>query len=268
MKLVKNLASIFITALLFLSCEKVIEIPLDDADRKFVIEGILKDNPGDNVIKISKSGSVYEDSGFEKVSGATVIVTDASGTSYTFEEMSDVPGTYSNSLFTAALNDKYDLDISIGEVSFSATSSTFYKPLIDSLTYTEQIGTFGIGSDTTYLVFFSFFDDASAENYYRINAFINGKKESAYYITNDQLFNGQNYTQPLFASTIEKGDTVLVELLSMDKGNYNYFFSLAGATTEGPFAPSPANPVSNIESNALGYFGAYTSDTMTIVIPQ
>ena len=44
----------------FYSCEKVIEIPLNDADRKVVVEAVFKDEPGSNYVILSKTGFVYE----------------------------------------------------------------------------------------------------------------------------------------------------------------------------------------------------------------
>lgn len=268
MKMETKIVSLFAGILLLTSCEKVIDIPLEDADRKFVIEGVLRDTPGENYILISKTGSVYESSNFEKISSASVIVTDKNGTEYVFTEVPGSPGRYTNATFTTELNDVYNLEVVTGTETFTSSSQTFYKPEIDSLSYLEQVGTFGVGTDTTYLVFFSFTDKAGEENHYRLIVYVNGVADGTYYITNDELFDGQAYSQPAFATTIEKGDTVVMELLSMDKNAYTYFFSLSNATAEGPFAPTPANPVSNIEGGAIGYFNAYTSDTMSIIIPQ
>lgn len=253
----------------FVACEKVIDIPLDEAAQRFVVEAVIKDSIGANSVTISKTGSVYETSDFEKVSGAVVTITDASGTVYPLTEMTGQPGVYSNPSFITVINNNYTLNVSVGDQNFSSTCQTFYKPQLDSLTWIEQLGSFGFGDDTTYLVFFNFSDNADQDNFYRINAWINGKKEGVYYITNDELFNGGTYTQPLFASTVEKGDTVQVELISMDKANYTYFYSLSNASTDGggPFSPSPGNPVTNISGGALGYFGAYTTDTLSIIIP-
>lgn len=254
---------------LFNSCEKVIEVPLEEADRKIVIEGVLRDNVGDNYILLSKTGSVYDNAEFEKISGAVVKVTDQSGTEYVFTEIPGMPGAYNNALFQTGNNNVYNLSVVSGSETFTASSKTFYTPTLDSLNYIEQVGSFGVGTDTTYLVFFSFVDDANGDNFYRINAWVNGVADQNLYVSNDDLFNGQNYTQPLFATTVEKGDTVLVELQSIDKANYDYFFSMTAAQSGGdPFSPTPANPVSNIEGGGLGYFGAYTTDTMTIIIPQ
>jgi hypothetical protein len=252
----------------FLSCEKVIDVPLEESDRRIVVEGVLRDQPGNNYVLLSKTGSVYDESNFEKISGAVVTVTDESGVVHTLTEVPGEPGKYTNAILQTVADNAYTLSVLTGGETITSTCETFFTPALDSLFYIEQIGSFGVGSDTTYLVFFNFVDNETQDNYYRINAWINGVKEDVYYISNDDLFGGQTYTQPIYASTVEKGDTVLLELVSMDEANYTYFYSLASASAGGPFAPTPSNPVSNLEGNAIGYFGAYTTDTMSIVIPQ
>lgn len=138
----------------FTSCEKVIDIPLDESERRFVVEAVLLDEPGSSYILITKTGSVYAESNFEKVSDATVIVTDINGTSYTFTEDAGEPGKYTHPTFFVNEFDQYNLSITAEGQVFTSTSNSYKKPQLDSLNYIEQIGSFGFGTDTTYLVFF------------------------------------------------------------------------------------------------------------------
>jgi hypothetical protein len=265
----KIIFGILTVGLVVTACEKVIDVPLEESERKVVVEAVFRDNPGDNYVLLSKTGSVYDNSDFEKISDAVVKITDQSGTEHMLSAVSGIPGMYNSPSFQVMTDHSYTLSIVAGTETFTSTSQTSVKPKLDTLTYTEQVGSFGVGMDTTYLVFFNFTDQAGTDNFYKINAWVNGVADKNLYQTNDELFDGQPYSQPLFATTVEKGDTVLVELLSMDKANYTYFFSLTAATSGGgPFAATPANPVSNLEGGAIGYFGAYTTDTMTIIIPE
>jgi len=258
-----------LNVLMILSCEKVIEIPLDEASQKIVVEGVFKDQPGNNYLLLSKTGSVYEESNFEKIVGASVTLIDESNNVYNLTEVVGTPGKYTHPTFQVQPNNFYTLHIIAGTDTLKSTCETFETPSLDYLDYDEVIGTFGIGTDTTYLVFFSFSDLATQQNYYRIKAWVNGADDDNYYVTNDDLFNGENLIQPLFATTVEKGDTVFVELQSMDKGNYTYLYGLSsGAGGGGPFAPTPANPVTNIVGDGIGYFGTFTTDTMSIIMPQ
>jgi hypothetical protein len=64
------------------------------------------------------------------------------------------------------------------------------------------------------------------------------------------------------------GDTITVQLLSIDKAAYDYFSTLRDILSSDRAATSlaPANPNSNISNGSLGYFAAYTVDTRMIVI--
>ena len=156
--------SSLLSGFIFYSCEKVIDIPLDDAERKVVVEAVFRDEPGANYVILSKTGSVYEDSNFDKISGATVFVTDGSGTSTYLSELPGEPGKYNHPTFSVAPNTSYSLTVYTATDTFTSAAQSFYKPMIDSLTYIEQLGSFGFGTDTTYLVFFNFTDDENDEN--------------------------------------------------------------------------------------------------------
>jgi hypothetical protein len=53
----------------------------------------------------------------------------------------------------------------------------------------------------------------------------------------------------------------------IDKGAYDYFYSLDQITSTNGNSATPANPVSNISGGALGYFSAHTVRKATAVIP-
>ncbi|MEX1002917.1 MAG: DUF4249 domain-containing protein [Crocinitomicaceae bacterium] len=252
--------------LFFFSCEKVIEVPLDEASQQIVVEGTLYDQPDESVVKLSRTGSVYDDSGFEKISGAQVTVTDDQGNTYNFLEDGNQAGSYRNSSFLTQPNYTYALTIYVDDDTLTAKSSTKGSVVLDSLTYIPQYGGFGT-EDTTFLVFYNFSDEAAQENYYRMIPYVNDERSDFLYLQNDQLFNGKTIRAPFFAESIEAGDTILARLISMDKENYKYFNTLSN-NDGGAFSPTPANPVSNIEGGALGYFGAYITDNDTIIIPE
>lgn len=265
----KKLFFIFLASLTILGCEKVIEIDIDDAEQQVVVEGQLRNFTGESYVLLSKSKNLYTtNDGFEKISGATVLISDADGNEYVFPEDPIEPGKYSLNSFAAVPNQTYFLTVDIGTQIITAESSSLNIPELDTLTYIETVGGFGgAGTDTSYLVFFNFQDDGSQTNYYRARPWVNGEKDNNLYITEDELFNGQSFSQPFFATSIGKKDTVLVELISMDKANYKYYFSLQ-STNAGDFSAAPGNPVSNLEGeNVVGYFGAYMIDTTTIILP-
>jgi hypothetical protein len=69
-------------------------------------------------------------------------------------------------------------------------------------------------------------------------------------------------------NNVKIGDTIIVELLSIDKAAYDYFNTLKDilSSDRSPTSLSPANPNTNVSNGALGYFAAFTIDTKTIVL--
>lgn len=118
--------------------------------------------------------------------------------------------------------------------------------------------------DTSRIVFYLFTDPAPLGDNYRIIAYVNGEKDNTRYIGNDVLGSGIEIGGVLFGTDVDSGDIVRMELMTIDKVNYDYYYSLDNNTDTGPFSATPSNPVTNISDNALGYFGAYLMDTMSI----
>lgn len=252
----------------FSACEKVIEIPLNEGDREIVVEAIGRSMDSTSYIKLSRSGSVYDDSGFEKISGANVVVTDKDGIVYTFLESDLQPGLYLAPDFKVLENNQYDLSVGIDDETITASGVSQTAPMLDSLSFIMNTGGFGGDpGDTTYLVFYHYEDNGSEENYYRIQAWVNGVPDQTIYVNDDLLGNGQPVQAPIFAAEVGPRDTVYIELSTIDEATYTYLSTLSSTLAGGgPFAPSPANPVTNL-SDGVGYFGIYMVDTMSIVLP-
>lgn len=263
-KLVLPFAALAILALSF-SCEKVIDIPLNEADQEIVVEAIGRNYVGESYVLLSKTGSVYDNSGFEKITDAVVTVTDKDGTETIFTHDPMNPGKYIAPLFEAMPNNAYSLSIVTPEKTLSSSSTTNSIPVLDSLSYLVIPPGFG-SPDTSFLVFYHFLENGDETNFYRLKVWVNGEADENYYIGDDVLWNGQSVSSPFFATEIKSKDTVNVELLSMDEDTYRYLFTLNGNLTSGAFGATPANPVTNVDE-AIGYFGVYMVDTMSIIMP-
>lgn len=269
MKAMKDVIIVFGVLLTIVSCEKVIDVPLNEADRRVIVEAVGRNYVGESYVILSKSGSVYDDSGFDKLSGATITITDGDGNVSIFTEDPEVPGRYISPDFATVPNMTYDVDILVDTFSLSAACQTMNMPVLDSINYILFNGSeFGGKTDTSYFIFYNFVDDASQTNFYRIRSFVNGELDNNYYLTNDRLNNGQQVTAPVFGTDAGPGDTVLIELISMDEGAYDYFFTLSSTLSSGAFGAAPANPVTNIEGGALGYAGMFLVDTINVILPE
>lgn len=262
----KGIVVVVLCLIALVGCQKVIDIPLNEADQTLVVEAVLKDHLGDNYIVLSRSGSVYDDGEFERILDATVKVTDSNGGEFLFAHQGE--GVYNCPDLIVEVNTVYDLKVqAVGQV-ITSSYVTQTKPKVDSLTYFDLAGIFGIPEDdTTYLISFHSVENGAEVNQYLLKIFRNGEVNDGYYLGNDDFINGQYYEAQFFGSEADPGDTVLVEMLSLDNANYNYFVGLSNNLSDGPFSAAPANPPTNLEGGALGYFGAYLTDTISIVLP-
>ncbi|MFK8046546.1 MAG: DUF4249 family protein [Crocinitomicaceae bacterium] len=267
---------IAIVTLGFFSCEEVIELPLNNANQKIVVEGFTSNIEGRNFIKLTKTSNVYTTNNFETVSNAEVIITDSDGINYVFTEDPEDLGVYVLPGYKVEPNKTYTLKVTSGDEVITGVSQSSFEPNLDILLAGKkgQVQEFlpedlqdGLSffPDDLRLVFYLFSDPEPVGDNYRIIAYVNGEREDDMYIANDVLSSGQPIGGVLFGTDVDSTDTVHIELLTMDNANYDYFFSLVNNTSTGPFAATPSNPVSNLTDNALGYFGAYLMDTVTTV---
>ena len=60
-------------------CEKVIDVKLDDAAKKYVIEGVVTNQPGTCMVLLSQTNNFDDDNEFAGVSGAQVQITERGG---------------------------------------------------------------------------------------------------------------------------------------------------------------------------------------------
>jgi hypothetical protein len=251
--------------LLFLtSCEKVIDIEVDDAAPKYVIEGVVDNESGGCVVKVSQTKAFGSDNTFAGVAGAAVRITEENGAAVTLTETAK--GIYRSPL-VGVPGRKYTLQVTIGGQTYTATSKMPVYVGIDSM-YISFMDWMG---EKEYYPNVVYTDPAEKGNSYRFVLYINGAKTDDIFGQNDDLSNGRNNTASLFSEDdlqddLKSGDQVRVELLSIDQPVYQYWYSLwQGALGEGN-AASPANPVSNISGGALGYFSAHTVSAKTVTL--
>lgn len=254
--------------IVFSSCEKVVNIPLNEADSQIVVEAVAKSLSGESYVLLSKTIASYEESSsLAKLSGASVTISDPYGGSFLFEEDLIISGRYMHPSFEVLPNTNYSLSVVYEGQVIEAASQSLTKPQIDSLVVFQNIGGPGQGpSDTTNVLVYTVSDNPDEKNYYRFVLWVNGVKENIIFIETDDLGNGEVYTSPFFGISFDSHDSVYAELWSMTSQNYDYFFALNTNLNQSPFSAAPADPPSNIE-NGIGYFGAFMMDTISIIIP-
>jgi len=184
--------------------------------------------------------------------GATVSLTETSA------------GIYQSSLIGIP-GKRYNLQVNIGSKTLNATSQMPQSVSIDSL----YVSSMSMTNEKTYYANVAIIDPAEKGNAYRYVQYVNGVKGKDVFIQNDDISNGKKITNSLFGQDNDKikvGDQIRVELLSIDPSVYTYWLTLWQSATGDGNSASPANPVSNINGGALGYFSAHTTNSKSVTV--
>jgi hypothetical protein len=261
---------VFITLIMDSGCQKVIDVDLNVASPQIVIEGLITDDKGPYFVTISKSGSYFDQPIWPHVSGAEVVITDNTGIIDTLVEIN--PGIYITTKTRGVPGRTYTLKVKSENKEYTASSTIKKKVPIDTMALVKDQTfhiDFGGGPDEReHIELHCIFLDPQEKNFYRIKVFINDTtKTDIYRLYDDQYTNGE-YTE-LRVAHAKAGDTDLVELFSLDSPTYQYYRSLETILHTNPvFGSTPANPVTNLDNGALGYFGACAVSRKTIIITQ
>src|SRR5436190_2078112 len=251
------------------SCEKVIHLDLNTAEKKYVIEATVTDQPGTAEVLLSQTKNFDDNNQFIGVSGAVITVKEEGGLLTTFTEIS--PGRYEAPGLAGTSGKSYALSINVAGNAFTATSTRPARVNLDSVYTSDEL----ISTDTRKIVNVVFQHPAGRGNNYRFIQYVNNLKEKQLFIQNDDYTDGRlNITKLYYfaddksdSTIIKSGDSLRVDMLCIDPNVYKYWYSLARNTNGDNNNVTPANPVSNIQGGALGYFSAHTLQTRRMKVP-
>lgn len=252
--------------LLFSSCQKEIHIDLNSASPVLVITGNISDQNGPYYVNISKTVNYDELNVFPAVSNAIVVISDTLGNNDTLKEQS--PGLYKTDNLHGTAGLKYKLSIIVNNSEYIAFSSMPIPVKIDTIKIVKNTGLFGRESKRIEIVLH---DPPGIQNYYHPALIINGKPANTFSVFSDNYRDGKIITQTVRSDSsqnLNAGDTVTVALCSVDKATFDYYRTVRQASSEGGefLSPAPANPISNFNKGALGYFSAYSITYKSVII--
>jgi hypothetical protein len=254
--------------LVFSGCQKVINVDLNEAAPRIVIEGLINDRRGPYAVIISKSGSYFNQPVLEAVSGAQAIITDNFTNVDTLIEKA--PGVYITKELRGVPGRIYTLKVISEGEEYSGTSTMSNRVNIDSLKLVksdyQRFEFDGNNRADSHTEIHCFFRDPPEKNYYRIKVYKNDSINTENYrLYDDQYTNGR--LTELRVIHAEAHATYRIELLSLDKQTYGYYRTLQDLLYSNPFFGStPANPNNNLSNGALGYFGTCAVSSKTIII--
>jgi len=259
-------SGILFILLAFSACEKVIEFDLKASEEALVIEATITNNKLPFTVLVSKTTPYFGTKKSNPVSGAKVSARSDKGKVRYFVETS--PGVYEFDNIIALPGYWYIIDVEYDGITYSARSF-MNEPVPISEVGISYFNGYGI-FESGYKVNTYIRDPENIENYYRLKYYVNGKpindtEDISLY--SDHLFDGKSIGLSQRSKVFKKTDTVIIELQSIDKAAYDYFSTLENiAWTDIQQSATPANPISNFNNGALGYFSAYTFEQKTIVI--
>lgn len=259
----KNIFLIILSLFLITSCEKEIDLNLEDQSGKIVIEGNVTDQAGPYYVKITKSVAFTEANQYPAIENAQVVLSDNSGQTETLQYIGN--GTYRTSAFAGQAGKTYTLKIQADGKEYISTSTMPEAVSFDGL---EQ-DSFTVGGEKSYTLLPIFTDPQPLGNRYLFKYSVNSNPKIYFTEFSDNVNNGMLNQRPLLLPNdngdqpndvkVVPGDTIHVEMQCIDQKVYTFYSALLQLSGGGPGGGiTPANPPGNISNGALGYFSAHT----------
>lgn len=280
------------TAIAMTSCEDVIKLDTVTGPAQLVVDGWITNQAGPQTIRLTWSGSYFDNGPAKPILNAEVIVTDDKGEIYEFKDLANdgkyIWGTATDTL--GHIGRTYTLKVKNGSDMYTAVNQIKRVPAIDSIVYQNETFPFepDKGPKKGYIASFYARDFVGAGDTYWIKPVINGKaivhKSTTISIAYDAAFSagapsdGLIFIQPIRQSITtdslySAGAHVGAELHSITNEAFEFLNQISEQAANGGLF---AVPIQNVKSNvvntnpagekALGYFGASAVSRMETVI--
>ena len=292
----KQIISVFLFSLFFLSCEKAVTFNLDATVPKLVVEATIENNQPPLVIlstsldffsKISpeilaksfvRNAEVYISNGVltHKLKEYSVPL----GNGYSFYYYS-IDSSNLVTAFNGALNKTYTLRILWdGKEYTSSAKIPLITKRIDSLFWKQAPGS---NEPNKVALMVRATDPPGYGDYIRYFTKRNGEPfyPAVNSVFDDQIIDGSSYEVEVERGVdrsselregytfFNKGDTVILKLCNIDKSTFEFWRTMEFSYSNlgNPFS-SPTKVLGNISNGALGYFGGYAAQFRSIIIPR
>ena len=269
----KNIKYIIPFLLICLSCEDVINLDLENEERRLVIEASInwvKGTTGNQqIVKLSLTSPYFSDV-IEPANNALVTISDDNNNSFIFNEIGS-SGIYRTVNFIPSTGEKYYLTIQYNNETYLAEETLTSVSDIDFIQQGNEAGLFGEDIELK-----AYFSDPVAEGNYYLFEF----KPDIFIIPDlnvyeDRFTNGNQMFGYYSDEDLESGQNVVIKNYGISKEFYNYMFILLqqnSQDTGGPFETQPATVkgncinTTNPENYPLGYFRLSEVDEIVYTI--
>lgn len=258
--------------IIFSSCEEVIEININDIQQNLVVDGAITDKPGTSKVLIGMSESVFKSESNIKISGAIVSIRDQEGNSDNLVESEK--GKYTLHSLKPEIGKTYTLTVVHNGKEYHGVSTLNAPMIIDSVKFNRvyEYSTWGI-SFYKYKIRIYIANKPDVDEYCLIKLKdAGGKYRGAVIVYQDKFANNNQIILEETISEFQKGEKIIIELFSIDKNSYDYFYQLnelsANSGVELPdiLNYKDYNPKSNLSGGALGCFYTYSLSSLSTTV--
>ena len=260
------------------SCDEPIMLDLNQTPSRIVIEGVVSDIPGRQFVRLTRSNDFYQSGNTQRISNATVTVTDDTGEEVVFvhnpRNFADSAGFYIPSKnYVGVIDRTYTLNVSVDGSTFTASDKLVRATAIDSIGY--QKNRFRDRDKPSNgkiweLLLYAREPKDTEDNYlfkfYRNDSLIY-TSETDVYIFNDYGI-GEDLDGVPSPVYYAPGDKARVEMFSISRDGYLFYNDLVTILNSdgGMFSPPPANPRTNITGGAIGFFQVSSMVTNSVTL--
>lgn len=256
------------------SCRELTTLDLPAQEPNLIVEGYLHDGPGPHSVRLTLTQDYFSQAPVPLVEDAIVSISDDAGNNELLRYEGN--GVYATESLEGVAGRSYNLQIDWAGQEYVASGTLTPKADVDSLSvaYFDAIPPV---LDAGYYITFYGRIPARAADYYRVKVYQN---DSLYNDRTDLLIPDSRFVPDTIIQQLlypfELGDTVKVELYSLDAPMYRYYQELISLLFNdgGLFSPPPRNPTTNIRNKTnpdrspLGFFQVSSFDGGTIIIEE
>lgn len=266
---------LILTGLFFTACEKVVDVDLDTAKPRLVVDASINWQKGTDgsqqKVKLTKTTGFYSKD-IPVVSGATVFITNTTtNTVFNFTETAGT-GEYLCNTFLPVIGNTYVLTVIHDGETYNASETLYAVPKISRVVQDNEGGF--LNEDIE--VRFFFMDNPAENNFYLIRYDTDLLPYADYNVQDDEFFQGNEMFDFIDHEDFKAGDVVGLNLYGISERYYNYMSivisMVEGGAGSGPFQTPPVNVRGNLVNQtnsknfAYGYFRLSESDKLDYTI--
>ena len=247
----------------FSACEEVVDIDINQAAPKLVIDAQVTDEDTIHLVRISSSNSFNGESG-GRITNASVMVRDNVGNVFNYvhnpSEVDSLDGVYySEQKYAGVTGRVYSLEVLVDDLTITASDTL--RPITDIDSLTIRVDPFAeLDQDNEgriYQVLLYAAEPQETRDFYYFRFYRDSiiVADNSVYAFDDEPLGDRLDGLPSPVN-FKEGEYASVEIYSLTREQFVYYTDLGNLLNSdgGMFSPPPANPRTNLKGGALGLF--------------